>query len=297
MGIGIVSFICTEPSLMISVIIPAHNESAVISRTLAGMTKDARPGELEIIVVCNGCTDNTAAVARHFGPPVRVLETAVAGKARALNLAETVASGFPRVYADADVVIDIGTIRALAQRLERGDVMAVAPTASFDLSGCSWAVRSCYSIRALLPSAQEGIGGSGVYALSATGRRRFDKFPILTADDGYIRIQFQPDERATLASVHSTVYPPRTIHKLIATKTRSHYGSFELAREFPERWKRRGESNNRTLLRLFRDPRLWPKLAVYSTVAIISKSRAKKRLRSTVPAWERDDSSRAAAQV
>jgi glycosyltransferase involved in cell wall biosynthesis len=282
---------------MISVIIPAHNEASVISRTLAAMTAGAKPGELDIVVVCNGCTDNTAAVARQFDPPVRVLETEIAGKARALNLAETVASGFPRVYADADVVIEIEAIRSLAKRLEAGDVLAVAPNPQFDLTGCSWAVRACYDVRALLPSSQEGIGGSGVYALSAAGRARFDQFPILTADDGYIRIQFRPQERATLASVHSTVYPPRTIRQLIATKTRSHYGSFELARQFPEGWKRRGESNNRTLLRLFRQPRLWPKLAVYCTATVIAKWRAQQRLRCAEPAWERDESSRAAAQV
>jgi glycosyltransferase involved in cell wall biosynthesis len=280
---------------MISIIIPAHNEASVIRRTLAALTAGAKPGELDIVVVCNGCTDNTAAVARQFGPPVRVLETAIAGKAQALNLAETVACGFPRVYADADVVIDLETVHALARRLERGDILAVAPTPLFDLSACSWAVRACYEIRALLPSAREGIGGSGVYALSASGRARFDKFPILTADDGYIRIQFQPHERTSLESVHSTVYPPRTVKHLIATKTRSHYGSFELAKRYPEKWQQRGESNNRSLLRLFQQPHLWPKLAVYCAVTIIAKGRARRQLGGAAPGWERDHTSRATA--
>ena len=280
---------------MISVVIPAHNESSVIARTLQSIIPGARPGELDVIVVCNGCSDDTAAVARRFGPPVRVLETNIAAKTHALNLGDEAARGFPRSYADADVVITMETIRTLARRLERGDVLAVAPTPNFDLAGCSWPVRACYEIRSLLPSAQEGIGGSGVYALSEAGRSRFREFPTLTADDGYVRIQFQPEERKTLRSASSTVFPPRTIKDLIATKTRAHYGSFELAGRFPRLWQNRGVSNNKSLMRLFRDPRLWCKLAVYCLVTTIAKHRAKNRLRSATTGWERDNTSRATA--
>jgi glycosyltransferase involved in cell wall biosynthesis len=280
---------------MISVVIPAHNESSVIARTLHSITAAAQPGELDLIVVCNGCNDDTAAVARRFGPPVRVLDTNIAAKTHALNLGDEAARGFPRIYADADVVITMETIRTLARRLERGDVLAVAPTPNFDLAGCSWPVRACYEIRSRLPSAQEGIGGSGVYALSEAGRERFREFPTLTADDGYVRIQFQPEERETLRSASSTVFPPRTIKDLIATKTRAHYGSFELASRFPRLWLNRGESNNKSLMRLFSDPRLWFKLAIYCLVTTIAKHRAKNRLRSATTGWERDNTSRATA--
>jgi glycosyltransferase involved in cell wall biosynthesis len=281
---------------MISVIIPAHDEASVIARTLKAMIEGATPGELELIVVCNGCTDNTAAVARRFGPPVRVIETDVAGKSHALNLGDRAAYGFPRIYADADVVITLKAIRILARRLECGDLLAVAPTPSFDLTGCSWPVRACYEIRALLPSAREGIGGSGVYALSAAGRARFRDFPKLTADDGYVRIQFQPEERETLRTASSMVFPPRTIKRLIATKTRAHYGSYELENRFPGIWQsRRGESNHKSLLHLFRNFRLWPKLAVYCLVTAIAKRRAQKRLRGAAAGWERDKTSRATA--
>jgi glycosyltransferase involved in cell wall biosynthesis len=286
-----------EPLIsMISVIIPAHEEGTVIARTLKAMTDGAAPGELDLIVVCNGCTDDTARVARRFGPPVRVIETEFAGKSQALNLGDRAAYGFPRVYADADVVITLETIRALARRLEQGGVLAVAPTPVFDLEGCSWPVRACYDIRSLLPSAREGIGGSGIYALSAAGRGRFHEFPKLTADDGYVRIQFQPAERETLSTANSLVFPPRTLKNLIATKTRAHYGSFELDSRFPEVWQsRRGQSNHKSLLKLFKNPLLWPKLAVYCSVTAIAKYRAKRRLRGAVARWERDKTSRATA--
>jgi glycosyltransferase involved in cell wall biosynthesis len=280
---------------MISVIIPAHNEGSVIARTLKAMTEGAGPRELDVIVVCNGCTDDTAAVARRFGPPVRVIETKTASKPHALNLGDQAACGFPRIYSDADVVLTVDAIRTLARRLERGDVLVVAPQPNFDLTGCSWPVRACYDIRSYLPSSRQGIGGSGVYALSAAGRARFREFPAVTADDGYVRIQFLENERETLASAQSTVYPPRSIKHLIITKTRSHYGSYELARLFPEGWKHRGESNLRSLVGLAKNPQLWCKLGVYCFVTVIAKRRAQRRLRAGAVGWERDKTSRATA--
>jgi glycosyltransferase involved in cell wall biosynthesis len=280
---------------MVSIIIPAHNERSVLPRTLRSMSQNSRPKELQIIVVCNGCTDDSAVVAREALPSVQVIETPIGSKPHALNLGDQAAIAFPRLYVDADVLLPIEAIRKLAARLERGDVLAAAPTASVDLSGCSWMVRAVYDIRALLPSSRNGIGGSGVYGLSEAGHNRIGEFPPIIADDGYVRLSFDSNERETLADVHSTVFPPRTIKDLIATKTRAHYGSFELAKKFPELWKRQGKGNNDTLLGLFKYPWLWPKLLVYSYVTIASRRQARKKLQEGKFSWQRDDSSRLAA--
>lgn len=279
---------------MISIVVPAFNESSVIARTLKALTDGASPGELDVIVVCNGCTDDTAAIARSFGQPVRVIETELPSKPSALNLGDQAAESFPRLYADADVMITLGAIRKLVKRLEQGDVLAVAPTPQIDLAGCSWPVRACFDITSRLPSAQEGIGGSGVYALSEAGHQRFREFPMVTSDDGYVRIQFRPAERETLTSATSTVFAPATVKDLIAYKTRAHYGSFELAELFPELWENRGPSNTWALGGLFRCPWLWHKLLVYSLIAILSRCRAIVQLRRKTFAWRRDESSRVA---
>ncbi len=127
---------------MITIIIPAFNERSVITRTLKSITDNAAPGELDVIVVCNGCKDDTATVARGFGQSVRVIETEVGSKPNALNLGDQAARTFPRVYIDADVLISIDTIRTLVKRLEQDDVFAVAPTPNIDVAGCSWLVRA-----------------------------------------------------------------------------------------------------------------------------------------------------------
>src|SRR5690242_13664181 len=103
---------------MISVVIPAYNESAVIKRALNAITDGARFGEMEVIVVCNGCTDDTARQARQIGYPVRVIETMTGSKTHALNLGDAAAGAiFPRVYMDADVVMSVGDLRALTDGL------------------------------------------------------------------------------------------------------------------------------------------------------------------------------------
>ena len=55
---------------MTQVIIPAHNEAAVIARCLDTLLEPPRPDRLDVVVVANGCTDDTADRARAFGPPV-----------------------------------------------------------------------------------------------------------------------------------------------------------------------------------------------------------------------------------
>ena len=277
---------------MTSIVIPAHNESMVIDRALRALVSGALPNEFEVIVVCNGCSDETAGIAKKFGDPVRVVETEIANKSHALNLADQAARTYPRIYIDADVVVTIGTIRALVRRLESGAVLAVAPRPFFELTGCSWAVRAFYDIRRRLPSFGEGIGGSGVYALSETARRRFGDFPKLVADDAFVRVQFKPEERETLADFNSIVFAPRKVSNLIGIETRADFGNFQLAHLHPELLTNKGDSNHRALLNLLKRPLLWLRILVYLYVRTVARHKAKNLLESNDFVWERDDTSR-----
>jgi glycosyltransferase involved in cell wall biosynthesis len=279
---------------MISIIVPAHNESSVIARTLGAWVGNSGSDGIDVVVVCNGCTDDTADIARRVSPTVRVIESEVAGKTSALNLGDQASDIFPRIYVDADILITLDALRVLASRLERGDVLAVGPTPDIDLTGCSWLVRLYFGVRSRLPSSRQGIGGSGVYALSEAGRRRFAQFPDVIADDTYVRLQFGTKERETLASAKSTVFPARTIRQLIAVRTRAYAGTFELARRFPELCANKGETNNRTLIGLFIKTRLWPGLLIYCYVTVVARCRAIVRSRVRTSKWYRDDTSRRA---
>lgn len=82
-----------------SVIIPAHNEAGYIEKTL----KSISHSDVEVIVVCNGCTDNTWLVARKFTKNVFVLDEANVSKAR--NLGASKASADRLVFLDADISV------------------------------------------------------------------------------------------------------------------------------------------------------------------------------------------------
>ena len=197
------------------------------------------------------------------------MKSTEASKTYALNLGDQVSRFFPRIYVDADIVITARAIRALAARLERGDVLAVAPTPDIDTTGCSWPVRLYFSIRHRLPSSRQGFGGSGVYALSEAGNTRFAQFPDVIADDTFVRLQFKPEERETLTSARSTVFPARAVRQLITVRTRAYAGTFELARRFPELRPNMGETNNRALIQLFKQPRLSPGWRSFATSTLL----------------------------
>jgi glycosyltransferase involved in cell wall biosynthesis len=277
---------------MTSVVIAAHNEAAVIGDLLSALTRNRGNGELDIVVVCNGCQDNTADIARGFGPPVRVVQTDIASKSNALNLGDEVARGFPRIYLDADVLIDGGVITALSNALQGGEFLAAGVSPEINTSGCSIGVKAFYSIKDKLPSAREGIAGSGLYAVSEAGRMRFGNFPAIVSDDLYARLVFTESERTTLPGLHSVVFAAKTVSALLVQRTRSAFGSGQLARLYPELARNNSAHNHKALFGLFKYPYLWFKLAIYIYVTVRSKLRARKLLREAGYVWQREQTSR-----
>ncbi len=275
---------------MISIVIPAHNEEAVIGRCLRSLTHGARPGELEIIVACNGCTDRTAEIASQFAPWVRVVVAERASKIAALNLGDENARGFPRCYIDADIEVGINEVRQVAGLLQRGTVLAAAPAMRVDLSRSSLLVRAFYTIWLRQSYHGPGMVGGGFYGLSETGRKRFDRFPEIIADDEFVRRHFDPNERATPPDCYFTIRAPRTLAQLIKIKTRSRLGLYQLAKRFPTRPAPRGTRRHTPWIL---QPWLWPAGAVYGLVNIITRLRAAQKLSTiAVYQWERDESSR-----
>lgn len=275
---------------MISVILPAHNEDAVIARGLRAIVTSAAPGELEVIVACNGCTDRTAEIARGFGPPVRVIEIAQASKVAALNAADELATGFPRFYVDADVVLDLASIRSMARVLERGDALLAAPALRMDLSHTTWPVRAYYRVWTSLPYNQVMVG-TGAYGLSRAGRARFERFPDLIADDGFVRFSFTAGERVRVEEASSWVVPPRTLSGLIRIKTRTRLGFYQHRRTRRDR--RVGDRKPMAgLLRwLLANPGLWPAFPCYVAISFFARLRAAWQLSlGRTTHWDSDDS-------
>ncbi len=278
---------------MPSVIIPAHNEEAVIGRLLESLTAKDRSEDLEIWVACNGCSDETATISRRFG--VGVIETDVASKTEALRLGDRAAKSFPRLYIDADVVIGREAVDRVCEELDSDRCLAAAPRLRVDLSRAPWAVRAYYGIWLRLPYHLEGMIGSGVYAMSREGRARFDEFPDIISDDGFARLQYAPDERMTVDDVEFTITPPTSLAGVVNVKTRSQKGLLQLHRLYPELLRNDPRGYSIALSDILRDPRDWPSSLVYLYVILRTKLAAVwMNYRGDLGTWERDDTSRTA---
>jgi len=276
--------------VLASVVIPAHDEAQVIERCLRRLTSEARPGELEVIVVCNGCTDDTAGIARSAAPDATVIEIPTASKVAALNAGDAEARAFPRFYVDADVELGIEALRETAAALAEGAECA-APAPQFAIEDRSWAIRTFYGVWQRLPFlADDGVVGNGVYALSAAGRARFGPFPSLTADDQYVMQLFPKEQRSTVRTSSFTIHPPTDLRDLIRVRTRVYRGNEELSRSGLARSPAPGGAA-KALCRLARDPRTIPAVALYATVNGVARQRARRPARG----WERDESARRAA--
>ena len=110
---------------MTSIIIPAHNEEKVIERCLLPISPYIERDGIQVIVVCNGCTDKTANLVSRTSDRIICIETDTTSKANALNLGDEAAQSFPRFYIDADISISMEAIQATANSLEEGYLAAL----------------------------------------------------------------------------------------------------------------------------------------------------------------------------
>lgn len=271
---------------MVSVVIAAHNEAAVLGPCLDALLDSGVDG-LDVTVVANGCTDGTAAAARGR-PGVRVLELPEASKPAALNAGDAAAVGFPRIYMDADIALSGEGVRRLAAAIGPG-VHAAMPRRRLLLAGRPLPVRGYYAIHARLPVFATGLFGRGVIAISAAGRARFDRFPDVIADDLFLDSQFAPAEKRAVPEVEAWVATPTRTRDLVRRLVRVRAGNAAL---------RAQGSGVRPAARLswLRHvvlPRPWLAPAAVCYVAITVTAALLARRRTT--AWGRDESSRSSA--
>jgi glycosyltransferase involved in cell wall biosynthesis len=289
---------------VISVVIAAHNEASVITSCLDTLLADARAGEFDVIVVANGCSDDTAAVAA-VNSQVTVLDLARAGKSAALNAGDAIARGFPRIYLDADIRLSTSAARALSVAVEPEPatpgptgvrhVLAAVPRRTLQLDGRPLLVKSYFAINRELPLFTHGLFGRGAIALSAAGRKRFDQFPDLVADDLFLDSLFSDDEKAQIDSISVEVATPRRTRDLLRRLVRVRRGNAAMRKAAgtpavsgsvrpAARWSWLKDV-------VAKKPLLAPHAVVYLLITVVAAIRAR-RAPSTTDPWGTDQSTR-----
>ena len=270
-----------------AIIIPAHNEAAVIVRTLTALHQDAMPGEFSVTVVCNGCTDRTAALVRRHFDTVNVIESSEASKTAAINAGLRAAGDTDVLLLDADIEISATAVRALLDALAAPGIEAAIGHMHIDVEGGSWPVRAFYRVWARHPYVSHGKFAA-VIALSSAAVGRIGELPRVIADDTYLWRQFAPQNVAVVDGVSFTARVPRTLAALIRVRSRVHRGNRELDRLLPRQSRSHGHRQRGLLGVLVRHPARWADLPWYVAVSLAARLLAVTGQRT----WERDLTSR-----
>ena len=206
-----------------SIVIPAHNEEEPVSGARsAALTMQAADGEFEIAVVCNGCTDASAQVARAAAPRRGSSRSPRRTSRWPLMLATVWSGRCPRLYLDADIELSTDAARALVASLESteavcGDEPGMG-TSSFWQS--TTITRRYYraQLRARFP---KHLVGQGVVALTWDGRPRCRGIPTTDRRRPVPPIAVVPDEWVIVDSHAVTVRAPRTVKDLLYSQARN----------------------------------------------------------------------------
>jgi glycosyltransferase involved in cell wall biosynthesis len=101
----------------VSIVIPCYNGAAFLAQTLGSAVWQSRP-PLEVIVIDDGSTDNSAAIAEQMGPPVRVIRQTNHGESVARNRGLAEAKGSHVLFLDADDLLARDALLHLAGALD-----------------------------------------------------------------------------------------------------------------------------------------------------------------------------------
>lgn len=273
-----------------TIIIAAHNEESTIRATLTALG-GGRSSNFTIMVVCNGCVDNTETIVRKEFPEVVCESLNQASKANAIRHAESLGIGFPRVYLDADIQLSQSMAEHLIRHaLHCNNAALVIPRSHTLLEGCNNAVKRFYQVWYETPYVKLQGFGAGCYVLNQTGRARFGEWPDLIADDGFVRTQFASHEITINQYSYVTVKAPKSLWSLLKVKARSKYGNLQLRdhqRNNTATWHQYsavnlGQSSTQTTLNLF----------IYLVINSLAASMAKWHKLTGSFLWHRDNSNR-----
>ncbi len=102
-------------------VVPTHNRAQLLRRHLAALAAQSYPRECtELIIVCDGCTDDSAQVARDGGAD-QVIEKTGGGAASARNAGLEVATSPFVLFIDDDIIPEPGWIWALVRDIRPDD--------------------------------------------------------------------------------------------------------------------------------------------------------------------------------
>lgn len=194
-----------------SLIVPAHNEEKTLLPTLEALAAQKTKIPYEIVVACNGCTDNTAGIAREFAQTqapgrVTVADTEQAGMSFGKNFGARNSNGRILVFIDADTLIPENALDAIAAAVAgKGEIigtMAGRP----DRGGL--VVKACFLIANYVTRRNQVHAPGGVMVMQKSVWEKIGGFaediPQGTSSDLIMRARAAGAEYVFIGSVKAT---------------------------------------------------------------------------------------------
>jgi poly-beta-1,6-N-acetyl-D-glucosamine synthase len=229
----------------ISVVLAVRNEARNLERRLQNLLGQDYPGErIEVVVVCNNCSDDTDAIAHGLSlldPRIVVLTSPAAdGKSGALNLGVLHATGDLIVFADARQRFAPDVFRQLATSFDDPTVGVVS--GRLRITGAAApaveGVRLYWGMETALRLAEgrtgSVIGATG--AIYAIRRRHFEPFPAnLILDDVFLPLRIAMKNQRVILNPHAVAHDVSSgssAHEF-SRKVRTMVGNLQLLRFIP----------------------------------------------------------------
>ena len=243
-----------------SIIIPAYNEELVLDRCLRSILKDARRGEFEIVVVCNGCNDQTAFRASLWSD-LNVYQTSQKSRRNALDRADTISEVFPRIYMSADIVSDTRTMRNISRALSGAGPKVAGCRVQVRTDESSIYVKAFYALWRLHPSFQKKQLENELHAVNRAsylnershfqddaGSEDLDAAEPVFVEDAYIQVEAPKTMRELVEKLETCCRRECKVRKGHVLQHMRESGSML-------HWKR-----------VLHRPWLWPLVPIYSFV-------------------------------
>lgn len=180
----------------VCLVMPAHNEAETISDKIYNLgTLDYPEDKLRIIIVCDGCTDNTADIAkaaakarenRHLTIDV-VEKTQNCGKVAVLNEAISLCDCDVVALSDVSALLSIDSLLITATQLSEEDTGVICGSYQF-FQSLSAGEQAYWAYQRQIKTKESAIGATlGVHgAFYAFRRKLFDRLPPDTINDDFV---------------------------------------------------------------------------------------------------------------
>lgn len=277
-----------EKKIEATIIIPSHNEASIISRLLNAVIEYSQKRAAEIIVIPNGCTDNTMEVLEKYESSIQIIELNEGSKNKAINAAIERAQGRVLVVLDADTELLCEDLDHLINAV-KGPIHYATIHGNYVLDGCDWVVRGYYKAYDFLGFQSEG--GNGIYANTKSGiRERIGSFPSDVNDDTLSCWAFLPEERAYIKESAVKIHVPKTHDGLINGLSRSTRRRLHLEKVIPpEVYKsRRDYKRFSSIKRVIKKPDIWLSYLIYLLIKFTTKRAGYKMFNNNDTRWLSD---------